>query len=101
MEPTETCRITRYGLGVLSTAVLPNSKHLVAVGSKLNSGFLTWVLSAGLPKPACDSNSPQILNVLQDFWFGRAVLFLVWLCSGQQCCSAVIAEKGMQHRIGM
>ena len=64
MEPTETCRITRYSLGVLSMAVLPNSKHLFAVDSGLSSDFLNWVLSAGLPNPDCDWSSPQVLDVL-------------------------------------
>lgn len=52
---------------VLSTAVLPISKHLIAVGSELNSNFLNWVLSAGLPNLACDWSSPQVLDVLRDY----------------------------------
>lgn len=52
---------------VLSTAVLLISKHLIAVGSELNSNFLNWVLSAGLPNLACDWSSPQVLDVLHDY----------------------------------
>lgn len=63
MEPTETCRITRYSLGVVSMAVLPNTRELSAVGAGLSSHFLNCVLRAGLPNPDCDWNSPQVLDI--------------------------------------
>lgn len=48
-------------------AVLLNSKHPIAAGSELNSDFLNWVLSVGLPNLDCDWSSPQALEVLHDF----------------------------------
>lgn len=62
MEQTETCRITRYSVVVLSKPLLPNSKHPFTPGSELSSDFLNWVLSAGLPNPDCDWSSPQVLG---------------------------------------
>lgn len=59
MEPTETCRITRYSVVVLSKPLLPSSKHLFTPGSELSSDALNWVLSAGLPNPDSTGALPK------------------------------------------